>query len=124
MALSVVIRAFAASRRRVAAAGARVPVAEEARALRAALHVRPDVRDRLREREENHSMIKLHHGREQREIWVNADLIETVEATPDTVVKLTTDRRLIVSETPEEIVALVVEHRRKAQSRPHVLTDR
>ena len=113
-----------ASRRRVAAAGARVPVAEEARALRAALHVRPDVRQRLREREENHSMIKLHHGREGREIWVNADLIETVEATPDTVIKLTTDRRLIVTETPEEIVALVVEHRRKAQSRPHVLTDR
>jgi len=69
-------------------------------------------------------MIKLHHGRDRKEIWVNADLIETVEATPDTVVKLTTDRRLIVTETPEEIVALVHEHRRKAQSRPHVLTDR
>ena len=124
MALSAVIRAFAASRRRVAAAGARVPVAELARAAREALHVRPDVRNHLREREENHSMIKLHHGREHREIWVNADLIETVEATPDTVVKLTTDRRLIVTETPEEIVALVVEHRRKSQSRPHVLTDR
>jgi flagellar protein FlbD len=124
VALSSIIRAIEASRRRVAAAGARVPVAEEARALRAALHVRPDVRNHLREREENHSMIKLHHGREGREIWVNADLIETVEATPDTVIKLTTDRRMIVTETPEEIVALVVEHRRKAQSRPHVLTDR
>ena len=63
-------------------------------------------------------MIKLHHGREQRaQIWVNADLIETVEATPDTVIKLTTDRKLLVTETPEEIVALVVEHRRRvAQS--------
>src|SRR5690242_10199624 len=101
-----------ASRRRVAAAGAPVPVAEQARAARAALHVRPDVRHHLKKREENHSMIKLHHGREHREIWVNADLIETVESTPDTVVKLTTDRRLIVTETPEEIVALVIEHRR------------
>lgn len=124
MALSSLIRAFAASRRRVAAAGEPVPVALQARAARDALHVRPDVRGHLRQREENHSMIKLHHGRDQREIWVNADLIETVEATPDTVVKLTTDRRLIVTETPEEIVALVVEHRRKSQSRPHVLTDR
>jgi flagellar protein FlbD len=124
VALSSIIRAIEASRRRVAAAGVPVPVAEQARAARAALHVRPDVRENLREREENHSMIKLHHGREQREIWVNADLIETVEATPDTVIKLTTDRRLIVAETPEEIVALVVEHRRKAQSRPHVMTDR
>jgi flagellar protein FlbD len=124
VALSSLIRAFAESRRRVVAAGEASPVAAQARAARAALHVRPDVRDHLRKREENHSMIKLHHGREQREIWVNADLIETIEATPDTVLKLTTDRRLIVTETPEEIVALVVEHRRKAQSRPHVLTDR
>jgi flagellar protein FlbD len=124
VALSSLIRALADSRRRVAAAGEPAPVALRARAARDALHVRPDVRDHLRKREENHSMIKLHHGREHREIWVNADLIETVEATPDTVLKLTTDRRLIVTETPEEIVALVIEHRRKAQSRPHVLTDR
>jgi flagellar protein FlbD len=124
VALSSLIHALAHSRRRVAAAGEQAPVALKARTTRDALHVRPDVRDHLREREENHGMIKLHHGREQREIWVNADLIETVEATPDTVIKLTTDRRLIVTETPEEIVALVVEHRRKAQSRPHVLTDR
>ncbi len=69
-------------------------------------------------------MIKLHHGRERKEIWVNADLIETVEATPDTVLKLTTDRRLLVSETPEEIAALVVEFKRLAQTRPHVLSNR
>ncbi len=69
-------------------------------------------------------MIKLHHGRDRKEIWVNADLIETVEATPDTVLKLTTDRRMLVSETPEEIAALVLEHKRLAQSRPHVLTNR
>lgn len=69
-------------------------------------------------------MIKLHHGRDRKEIWVNADLIETVEATPDTVLKLTTDRRMLVSETPEEIAALVLEHKRLAQSRPHVLANR
>ena len=35
-------------------------------------------------------MIKLHHGpRGQAPVWVNADLIETVEATPDTVLTLT-----------------------------------
>ena len=58
-------------------------------------------------------MIELHHGREQRRSVVNADLIETVEATPDTVIKLTTAKKLIVPETPEEIVALVVEYRRR-----------
>jgi flagellar protein FlbD len=122
--LSALVAALSNSRRRRLAAGDRPPVAVHARARRAALHLRPDVRDRLVRREENDAMIKLHHGRDRKEIWVNGDLIETVEATPDTVLKLTTDRRLLVSETPEEIAALVLEHKRLAQTRPHVLTNR
>ena len=51
-------------------------------------------------------MIEVHHGREERPLLVNADLIETVEATPDTVLTLTTGKKLIVRETPAEIVAL------------------
>ena len=66
-------------------------------------------------------MIELHHGREKRPLLVNSDLIETVEATPDTVVTLTTAKKLIVLETPAEIVALVVEFRRKFASGPRVL---
>lgn len=42
---------------------------------------------------------------------VNADLIETVEATPDTVLRLVDGRRAIVAESPDEIVDLVVEFR-------------
>lgn len=42
---------------------------------------------------------------------VNADLIETVEATPDTVLRLVDGRRAIVAESPEEIVDLVIEFR-------------
>jgi flagellar protein FlbD len=101
----------------------RPPVALHARRVRAQLHRPPDAREVLVPHEENRSMIKLHQGREHREVWVNADLIETIEATPDTVVKLTTDRRLIVDETPEEIAALVIEMKRKAQNRPHVIVD-
>jgi flagellar protein FlbD len=122
--LSALLVALSNSRRRGLAAGVRPPVAVRAREVREALHLRPDVRHRLVRREENDAMIKLHHGRDRKEIWVNADLIETVEATPDTVLKLTTDRRMLVSETPEEIAALVLEHKRLAQSRPHVLTNR
>ena len=66
-------------------------------------------------------MIELHHGREKRPLFVNSDLIETVEATPDTVVTLTTAKKLIVTETPEEILALVVEFRRRVQSGPRVI---
>ncbi|MEO9175088.1 MAG: flagellar FlbD family protein [Gaiellales bacterium] len=66
-------------------------------------------------------MIEVHHGREARPLLVNADLLETVEATPDTVLTLTTGKKLIVTETPAEIVALVVEFRRRLQSGPRVI---
>ena len=46
------------------------------------------------------------------EMVLNADLIETVEATPDTVISLTTGRRLLVREDTEEIVRRVMVYRR------------
>jgi len=45
---------------------------------------------------------------------VNADLIEFVEALPDTHISLVTGRKLLVCETPEEIVARVMAYRRDA----------
>ena len=38
------------------------------------------------------------------EIVVNADLIETVEATPDTVITLVDGKKYVVHETTEEVV--------------------
>jgi flagellar protein FlbD len=50
-------------------------------------------------------MITLHRlGRLHDPFLLNPDLISTVEARPDTVVTLTTLARVVVSETPEEIV--------------------
>jgi flagellar protein FlbD len=46
------------------------------------------------------------------EIVVNAELIEIVEATPDTHLTLTDGKRLIVLESPDEIVARVIAYRR------------
>ena len=45
-------------------------------------------------------------------VVLNADLIEYVETTPDTVISLTTGQKLMVLETAEEIVARVVRYRR------------
>ena len=42
------------------------------------------------------------------QVFVNADLIETVEHTPDTLVSLTNGTKLFVLETPHEIVARVI----------------
>ena len=49
-------------------------------------------------------------------VYVNSDLIETFESTPDTVISLTTGRKLIVRETPEEVVKLVMEFAAKVSS--------
>jgi flagellar protein FlbD len=48
------------------------------------------------------------------ELVVNAELIELVEATPDTHLTLIDGRRLIVKEPTDEVVARVIAYRRAA----------
>jgi flagellar protein FlbD len=45
---------------------------------------------------------------------LNADLIETIEATPDTVVVLVTGRRFVVRESVPEVVDRVLTYKRQA----------
>lgn len=51
-------------------------------------------------------------------IYVNAELIEYVETTPDTVISLTTGEKFMVLETPEQIVAMVIEYGRQLHQNP------
>ena len=44
---------------------------------------------------------------------INADLIQTVEETPDTVITLTPGTKFIVKEKSKEIVDKVVEYKRR-----------
>lgn len=44
---------------------------------------------------------------------LNADLIETIEATPDTVISLVTGKKYVVQEKVEEVIDRIVEFRRK-----------
>ena len=46
-------------------------------------------------------------------IMVNPDLIESLEATPDTVVTLTSGNKLIVRDTMDEIRDRIVEFKRR-----------
>jgi len=41
---------------------------------------------------------------------LNADLIETVESTPDTVIRLLTGKKLVVKETVEEVISRALEY--------------
>jgi len=40
-------------------------------------------------------------------LYLNPDLVQTVESTPDTVITLVDETRLIVAEPPAEVAALV-----------------
>lgn len=46
-------------------------------------------------------------------ITINAELIESVEETPDTVVTLTTGKKFIVKESRQELKNLVLSYKRK-----------
>lgn len=50
------------------------------------------------------------------EITVNSDLIETVEKAHDTIITLTTSRKIRVSEGIEEVIDKVVEYKRRINS--------
>jgi len=56
------------------------------------------------------------------EVVVNADLIATVERTPDTMLTLTTGHHLLVKDSVEDVVARVIEYRRKILAGPTVPT--
>lgn len=52
-------------------------------------------------------MIKL-TKRTREEFYLNPQLIERVEETPDTVISLTNDKKIVVKETAEEIKERII----------------
>jgi len=56
-------------------------------------------------------------------IVLNSDLIEYIEKTPDTVVSLTNGVKLLVLESPDEIIDLVVTFRRGILQTPLSLAN-
>ena len=46
-------------------------------------------------------------------IHVNADLVETVVSAPDTIITLTSGRKIVASSSPEEIREEVIRYRRR-----------
>ena len=59
----------------------------------------------------------------QTPLVLNADLIEHIETTPDTVVTLTTGQRFIVRESATEIIERVKAFRRSILTRIHIHPD-
>ncbi len=46
-------------------------------------------------------------------VVVNAELIESVESAPDTVINLATGNRFLVRNSVDEVIALVIEYKKK-----------
>ena len=57
-------------------------------------------------------MIKLTKLKSQdHDFALNAELIETIEETPDTVITLVNGKKLIVEESMEEVIRRVIQYR-------------
>jgi len=61
-------------------------------------------------------MIKLtkfnSESRKDGEFILNAELIQTIESTPDTVITLVNEKKFIVEESADEVVRRVMKYRR------------
>ena len=64
-------------------------------------------------------MIKLTNLRGE-EIVLNIQLIEMIKATPDTVITLTTDRKILVKEDIDEIIKRVKAYQSDIYSSPRI----
>lgn len=49
-------------------------------------------------------------------IIINADLIEMIEAAPDTVITMTTGKKFVVSESKEEMVDKIIKYKQRILS--------
>lgn len=55
---------------------------------------------------------------------LNAELIKYVESRPDTFLTLTTGDRVVVSESPDEVLARVIDYQQHKNLLPAAGTDR
>lgn len=51
---------------------------------------------------------------DNREVLVNESLVEFVESTPETIISMTTGRKVVVRESVEEVVRRISEFRARA----------
>jgi flagellar protein FlbD len=50
---------------------------------------------------------------DRRELVVNADLVEFIEATPETIISMTTGKKVVVKESVDEVIRRIVEFRHR-----------
>ena len=63
-------------------------------------------------------MIRVTKLNKKEEFYINPELIETIEMTPDTVISLTTQKKFIVAENIDELLERIVDYYRIVNSVP------
>ncbi len=67
-----------------------------------------------REREDGIQLITVNRLNGQA-ILINPHLIETIEATPDTVITLTTGKKYVVSDSVKNVIQEIIQYRQQIQ---------
>ena len=67
-------------------------------------------------------MVTLHRLNKQ-EFVLNADLIETIESTPDTLVTLTNGKKLLVRDAVQDVIGRVINYRQLCNSAVRVVHE-
>lgn len=58
------------------------------------------------------------------DVVVNADMIESVERTPDTLISLTTGKKVMVKESVEDVIGKVISYQRLISRRQRLFGNR
>lgn len=69
----------------------------------------------------------LVHSMQGEEMYINPNMIESIRSTPDTVLFLSTNKRIPVKDSPQELVERIIEYRKKIlgkQEDPRQLIDK
>jgi flagellar protein FlbD len=63
-------------------------------------------------------------GLNNREFYLNCDLIERIDVTPDTVISTTNNKKFVVKESPDVIIQRIIDFRaRYMVNKPEVNRD-
>ncbi|WHH58940.1 flagellar FlbD family protein [Petroclostridium sp. X23] len=55
--------------------------------------------------------------------YVNSDLIEYIESTPDTIITTTTGKKIVISESVEEVIDKIIEFKSKIFYKDREITE-
>lgn len=67
-------------------------------------------------------MIKL-TGFNSKEFYLNCDLIEKIEVTPDSVITTTTGKKYVVKESSDDIIRKIIEFKKRYMAIPEVIKE-